>query len=164
MSQLTADRANEVLDYDRETGICTWKVSLSRRTKVGAVAGSLYKNGYLVVSIDGVRRGLHRVIFLMETGAWPPCEIDHCDLNRSNNRWNNLRPATKSQNRGNCPQHKDNKSGFKGVYLDKGRYWCATITVRAKKCYLGTFDTAEEAHAAYLAAAAKGFAEFHRAA
>jgi hypothetical protein len=162
MPQLTAIRARELLDYDRDTGVCVWKVRRSGVT-VG-IAGSLRPDGYVQIQIDGKRYGIHRVIYLMETGEWPHNQIDHRDLDRSNNRWDNIRPATGSQNRANRPTQKNNKSGFKGVDLVKGRYWRATIMVDGKHHHLGLFGTAEDAHAAYVAAAAKWYGEFHRAA
>jgi HNH endonuclease/AP2 domain len=168
MSQLTAARVNEVLNYDRETGVCTWRVATGRRAKTGAIAGSLRPDGYIEIGIDAKRYLIHRVIYLRETGEWPPAEIDHVDLDRSNNRWTNLRPADSFQNKANKPRHKNNKCGFKGVWwhnFKSGRgSWYAMIRIDGKGYYLGSFATAEEAHAAYLAAAVKEFGDFHRAA
>lgn len=89
--------------------------------------------------------------------------VDHRDTNGLNNAWSNLRAATKSQNNANTRTAKNNKAGVKGVMRDKhGRRWVAQIKPGGKSMHLGTFDTQEEASAAYGAAAAKFFGEFAR--
>lgn len=92
-------------------------------------------------------------------------DIDHKDGNPANNRWDNLREATDSQNLANSKLAKNNTSGAKGVWLEKatGR-WNSYITVRGKRIYLGTYDTVAEAGAAYEASARLHFGEFARAA
>ena len=93
------------------------------------------------------------------TGTWPKAEIDHIDRNGLNNRWFNLREASRSQNAGNTKTHTDNKTGFKGVCPNHKRF-SAMINEGGKTKYLGTFDTPEEAHEAYMQAARDLFGEF----
>jgi hypothetical protein len=81
----------------------------------------------------------------------PEHEIDHRDLNRANNCWENLRPATHSQNGQNKDAPATNKSGHKGVSFDKARgKWRATIKVNGVWRQIGRFDDVESAKAAYL--------------
>jgi len=96
------------------------------------------------------------------TSNWPPNVVDHTNLNGEDNRWTNLRLATYSQNAANSFARPSNVP-LKGVTLEKrtGRYF-ARIKINYQNIHLGTFDTAEEAHAAYVAAAQKYFGEFAR--
>lgn len=103
---------------------------------------------------------MHRV--LMKTP--PDMEVDHINGNCiDNRRGSNLRNCTHAQNMANVRIRKDNTSGFKGVYPNKGK-WKAQIRVDGQAIYLGTYATPAEAYAVYLAAAEKHFGEFARAA
>lgn len=158
----------DVLSYDRESGILTWKASPGRRPQwnacwAGKPAGSLMDDGYIRVSIRGQLYGAHRVCWLLETGAWPVGNLNHRDTVRSNNRFDNLRPATRAQNCQNTGISKANTSGFKGVcYNRTAGKWQSQIRKDGKRTYLGLFGTAEEAHAAYCRAATEMHGEFAR--
>lgn len=159
---ITYQRLREVLRYDPETGIFTWLVITSNRVLIGDVAGTL-NDDYLVVQIDGRKYRAHRLAWFYMTGEWPSDQIDHWDLNRANNRWENLRKATNSKNSANTRRPMTNTSGFKGVWLDKPtNKWRAKIQVRGEQRYLGYFDTPESAHHAYVVAATQYFGEFAR--
>jgi hypothetical protein len=91
-----------------------------------------------------------------------PKRIDHADLDKVNNRIQNLRPATNSQNQANTKRRPTNRSGFKGVaWNTNAKLWKAGITVNGKNNHLGYFSTPEEAHEAYCAAAKMIFGDFH---
>lgn len=95
------------------------------------------------------------------TDEWPKREINHINGNRFDTRWDNLREITPSQKRAIAPTR--NKLGVRGVWLkDNGKY-VARINVNAKKIYLGSFETLEEASAAYAEAAKGVFGIFARA-
>lgn len=104
---------------------------------------------------------LHRVLLGLDKGN--PLEGDHVNLETLDNRRCNLRIATHSQNNHNKPIRRDNKSGYKGVGFHKasGR-WRADIRLNGRSKYLGLFDTAEDAYASYLFAAAEMHGEFAR--
>jgi hypothetical protein len=161
---VTAERLRELLSYDPLTGELRWRVATGRRVCIGQIAGSRIPataGYYWQVQIDGVRYSAHRLAFFYMTGKWPGLYIDHRDGNPSNNRWANLREATASHNIANSRRRRDNKSGFKGVHKSR-KGWRSDIEVRRKHICLGTFDTPEEAHAAYVATAIKFFGEFAR--
>ena len=102
---LSHERLKEVLEYDPGTGISTWLVDRTGTARAGARAGCIHKSsGYRVIRIDGKLYREHRVIFFWMTGKWPDKEVDHRDLDKSNNRWHNLREATRSQNNGELPR------------------------------------------------------------
>jgi hypothetical protein len=92
---------------------------------------------------------MHRLILDAPRGI----EVDHRDRNGLNNTKLNLRLANRSQQMWNTGEFKNNTSGYKGVtYLKDRDKYRSRIKVRSKSIHLGTFDTAEEAHAAYIKA------------
>lgn len=161
--KLTHARLTQLLYYDPETGVFTRKTAPTNYVRVGDVAG--YKNpaGYIMIMIDGEDHRAHRLVWLYMTGEWPKDEIDHINGIRDDNRFANLREATKAQNSRNCKTPKSNTSGFKGVYLHKNyNKWAARIRVNKKRKHLGYFDTPEEAYDAYVSAAEVLHGEFAR--
>lgn len=97
------------------------------------------------------------------TGEWPSSSIDHKDLNRGNNKWLNLRLATRSQQNANRPAFNGRFNRFKGVSFHKaaGR-WRAKIDFQRKSIWLGLYDTEEAAYEAYKEAAIRLHGEFAR--
>ena len=96
-------------------------------------------------------------------GEWGRPTIDHRDGDGTNNRWNNLRRASQSQNNANRRRPRSNTSGFKGVSrCRRTGKWIAVIGKRGRMIYLGKFSTPQAAHAAYVAAARKLYGEFAR--
>lgn len=162
----TAERLHELLEYDPDTGLLRWRVARPPRVKVGDVAGSPSSNGYINVQVDGKLYLSHRLIWKMQTGECPPkgTEIDHCDRDTHNNRWSNLRLATRAQNLVNRGVGRNNTSGFRGVSLYRPRNkWRARISHRGRQIVLGYYDTPEEASEAYCQAARELYGEFAEA-
>lgn len=160
-----------LLDYDLGTGVFIWRERSSpahwNSRYAGKTAGSDWNVGnvaYRVIRIFDWPFLGHRLAWLYVTGNWPEHGIDHKDLNGLNNRWDNLRAATKTQNSGNTRLSRSNKTGFKGVSVDRktGKYR-ANISIFGRQTYLGMFVSAEAAHAAYAAAAKAHYGEFARA-
>lgn len=148
---LTADRLRELLNYDPETGVFTWRVS-RKKCRVGAIAGCL-SNGYIAVMLEGRYYRCHRLAWLHFYGVWPSREIDHANRVRSDNRIANLREVSSSQNKQNTPRQKNNTSGFRGVGWHKRiKRFQAQIWVRGKITHLGYFDDPEQGDQAYLCA------------
>lgn len=118
-----------------------------------------------MIGIDGTRYLAHRLAFLYMTGAWPDCDVDHINLDRADNRWGNLRQATRSQNMANGKLRSSNTSGFKGVtWVSRLSKWRAEIVKDGRKKAIGHFATPECAHAAYMAEAGRVFGEYARSA
>lgn len=165
MSQqdLTAERLRSLLSYDRETGLFTRIAKNNRRHVVGEICGYRMSSGYISISVDGVAHLAHRLAYLHEEGRHPAEQIDHCDLNKSNNSWANLREATATQQSHNVAARSTNKCGYKGVSKDRRRNrFCAYISTNGKAKFLGSRATPEEAHALYCAAASATCGEFAR--
>src|SRR3990167_475912 len=147
--ELTADRLRELLHYDPLTGIFKWLVQKGR-VAAGSVAGTSDGNGYVQIRIDGKHYRGQRLAWCYMTGEWPESQVDHEKLNRSDNRWENLREASNAQNTMNQGLRKSNTSGFKGVsWHAAAKAWVANIRLDARTTYLGTFFSPAAAHGAY---------------
>jgi hypothetical protein len=155
---LTSERLRELLDYDPTTGTFVWKVG-RRGHAAGRVAGRIIaRNGYHEIKIDQQYYRGHRLAWLYVYGEWPQ-GLDHVNRVRTDNRIDNLRLATQSQNNANRAMPRHNTSGYKGVSY-KARKWEASIAVRGRTIYLGRFGSALEASAVYQEAAAAYFGDF----
>jgi hypothetical protein len=163
MTSLKAERLREVLSYDPATGIFTRLVNTGN-VHEGDPAGCINKSlGYAMITIDYKRYYAHRLAWLYMTGEWPAAQIDHINMDRADNRWDNLRLATKSQNMSNRGAQSNNTSGIKGVDWDRARIkWRAQICASGRRVCLGRFDTREEAQAAYVIAVEKYHGGFAR--
>lgn len=119
-------------------------------------------NGYRHGRILGKPYLAHRVIWAMTHGRWPEVHVDHKHGDPANNRPDNLRAATRSENNRNM-RPRDGTSRFKGVCFCKqtGR-WMAQSKVGKEQIWLGRHDSEEEAAMAYDAFAADRFGEFAR--
>jgi hypothetical protein len=160
-THITHERLREVLDYNPKTGIFTWKIALSPRANVGGAAGRTDRRGYIRIGIDGKYYQAHRLAWFYINGVWPKNQIDHRNLNPSDNREDNLRDATPSQNGFNRKPHSNNKSGHKGIYWDKreGR-WRAEIRIKRKYAFVKYFDDLQDAIIAHSEAAKLHCGEF----
>ncbi len=160
----TAEMLRAAMHYDPETGIFR-HIKSKRGVAAGAVAGRSSGAGYWQICIDRKYFYAQRLAWLYVTSEWPLFEIDHEDLNKTNNRFSNLRRATDLQNQGNRGANKNNASGIKGVrYLPKTGMWQARITDGGKDRHLGNYSTSEQAARAYATAAQEKFGQFARTA
>jgi hypothetical protein len=165
--KLNAERLRGLLAYTAETGLFTWKVRPGPSRGAGERAGVRTAAGYIQIKIDQRCYRAHRLAWLWMTGEWPPAEIDHKNLDKADNRWGNLRSATRGQNQAN--NYTKNNVGLKGVsrlpdlpgYVRRNPYQ-AVIVSKGRKQHLGMFATAQEAHEAYAAAARAAHGEFAR--
>ncbi|MCR4303214.1 MAG: AP2 domain-containing protein [Gallionella sp.] len=98
---------------------------------------------------------MHRLIM----GNPPGEQIDHIDLNPLNNQRNNLRVASRAQNKANSFGHSNRSAFYKGVRW-VGRKWQAQITINGTTKSLGSFKTQLDAAMAYNNAATKAFGKF----
>jgi hypothetical protein len=164
-SRLTRKRLSELLHYDPLSGEFRWRRRVSRTVFVDDIAGYVDKiNGYRYIAVEYRRYPAHQLAWLYMTGEWCRPIVDHRDTDRANNRWDNLRRATKSANAANRVRHRNNSTGFKGVSFNrKSGTWRAQICKDGRSRWLGTFPTPQAAHEAYVAAARRLFGEFARA-
>jgi hypothetical protein len=94
---------------------------------IGKIAGTI-SEGYVVIWIEGRFYRAHRLAHFYMTGEWPPADIDHKRRDRTDNRWEEIRPATRSQNFCNAKIRKNNTSGCKGVSWHKAsQKWRARV-------------------------------------
>ncbi|AVX04196.1 hypothetical protein MXMO3_01670 [Maritalea myrionectae] len=156
MSELTQKELFSIIKYDPETGILTWAQDRGSNARKGQKIGSQTEYGYVVFVINGRRYRAHRIAFLYMTGRWPAECVDHINGIRHDNRWENLREASKAENCRNASKRRDNSSGYKGVSHHKatGKFQ-AQIRVNKKNTNLGIFPTAKEAFSAYCVASRK---------
>lgn len=138
----------EIFEY--KDGNLYWKKTSSNRVKVGQKAGSEDNKGYRRIRVFGKDYLAHRLIFFYHHG-WLPQFVDHKDTNPRNNRIENLRPLTHSQNIANG-RSTTSSSGYRGVTSLKNGKFIAQVMKNYKNHHLGQFDSAEEAHQAYLRA------------
>ena len=156
-SNLTAERLREIVSYDPSTGTMR---SIVPRPKIpaGSIIGHKRPDGYSIAWVQRRRYYVHRLIWFYVTGEWPKQHIDHIDGDPSNNRFENLRDVTRTANQQNQRRaHCSNRnSGLLGSHWHAQRnYWVAHISIDNRTKYLGHFQTAKEAHEAYLSAKRK---------
>lgn len=146
-SLINQDYLNHLLDY--KDGNLFWKNPILRsKMKPGEKAGTLTQDGRLTITIHSKIFAAHRLIFLMHHN-WLPKEIDHVDTNPLNNKIENLRPATRSENSSNRGLMRNNTSGVKGVSWHKySNKWEASCQINKKRVKLGCFVSIEEAEKA----------------
>jgi len=150
-STLTAQRLREVLDYDRVTGVFRWRASRGP-AKGGDMAGCIGKDGYRRICVDWHDYLASRLAWLYVHGCWPENEIDHKNTITGDDRLQNLRDVTSTWNKQNKRRARtDNKLGMLGV-SPNGKNFGASIGINGGRKWLGTFETPEAAHTAYVVA------------
>lgn len=147
-----------LFDYDRENGELYWKErpredfvsdhahSMRNGRYAGRKAGRVNKMGRKQVQYDGKKYYVHRIVWLLENKELPKRNIDHIDGNPLNNKIENLRDVTVSDNQKNSKTYKSNTSGRVGVYWHKSsKKWQAIIKSNGKYIYLGLFKNINDA-------------------
>lgn len=161
---ITHERLKEVLSYSPVTGEFIWLCATARKITPGDKAGTLSKStGYFYITIDNVRHAAHRWAWFYMSGEMPKDQIDHINCDRTDNRFDNLREATLTENNRNRSRRKTNTSGHKGVYwhIAAGK-WAASICVDCRTLHLGLFTDIEEAARVRRAAENEHFGKFAR--
>lgn len=174
--ELTAEILRQRVDYDPETGAFTWRPhpgsANAHRAWDAQWAGKVVTvrccvaplqnaKSYGIVRVLGKWYGQHRLAWLWMTGEWPIAEIDHKDGNPLNNRFANLRSASRSQNQANKKAMSNNLLGIKGVYKHRRRY-VAQINAGGKHTYLGSFKCPTAASIAFTKAHKAAHGKFSR--
>jgi len=153
MANLTQAQANELFEYN--DGSLLWKNRANNLKHCSKNAGHLDNDGYLRTRVNGKLYLNHRIIFLMKNGYFPKI-VDHIDGNKLNNKIENLRKATKSQNSLNKKTRVDSRSGIKNVYWYKPtEKWKVAISINQKRKHIGYFENLELAELVALEASNK---------
>jgi hypothetical protein len=157
---MTPEGLRQELHYNPETGEFKRRKS-GGGVLAGARAGGLDAYGHRTISVMGTRYRSARLAVFYMTGAWPKDDVDHINGDRDDDRWENLRLATRSQNLANMRAR--GKSGVKGAcWVEAKGRWKSQIRVDGKNRHLGYFDTVEDAANAYRDAALRHHGEFAR--
>jgi hypothetical protein len=162
---LTQNYLKEVLEYNAGQGQFYWikKTSSKSRIKVGVIAGNLNIDGYRRIKICGKKYQEHLLVWFYNYGYFPIKVLDHIDGNPSNNRLENLRECSQSENNRNKGIAVNNTTGFRGVtYCKKTKKFKSTACLNGKKIHLGYFSTGEEASLVCEAATKDLHGEFYR--
>lgn len=161
---ISHQRVRDLLDYDEETGVFTWRQRVGN-VAAGTRAGSILSCNRRQLEVDGISIKTSRLAWFYVTGEWPSRNLDHKDCNSLNDAFQNLRECSQTQNQGNRRRPSNNSSGYKGVhYCNTNKTYLARVRFKGKCFCLGSFDDPEKAHAAYVAKARELFGEFARAA
>jgi len=164
---VTQETVRDLLHYDPNTGIFTWryrdrkycasdKAQKIWNTRYAGKKAGFFHEEYIKIKIFYYNFAAHRLAILYVTGSLPSMDVDHIDRNKSNNRFENLREVSKfvnQQNRFN--PRSDSRTQIIGAQKSGGKNskkFYSRIRVNGKYHHLGTFDTAEQAGAAYLSA------------
>jgi hypothetical protein len=137
--KLNKEYLHQLFDY--KDGELYWKIKRSNKTNVGDKAGSLGKSSsgiYYKVMIDYKSYNLHQIIFLYFFD-YIPSYVDHIDKNTLNNKIENLREATCSQNMWNVGKIITNKSGYKNIHFEHNK-WVVRFRVNGEKKYFGRYE------------------------
>lgn len=134
----------------------------SQTYRIGKKTGTFNKSGYRIVMYNGIQFMMHRVIFLMHHGYLPEC-IDHIDRNKSNNKIENLRACTFSQNALNRRLHKNADTKYYGLIFmnyNKQPKYIVKLSVNGKAKFFGSYISIIEAILVYNREAVRYHGEF----
>lgn len=161
INHIDVEKVRELLDYNAETGVITWRNNWKGGVKAGDVAGYKHHTGYLMMGFMGKYVQMHRIAWCHYYGEQPKECIDHINCDRTDNRVANLRQASYNDNNKNASIRKDNTSGYKGVSWDasKGK-WVASVMHNKKTYRVGSFSDPEAAYEARCKLAASLHKEF----
>ena len=144
---ITQDRLKELLYYNPDNGLFTWKkLKTKNKVRVGDIAGykTNLRGNYIDIRLDGKLYKAHRLAYLYMKGEFPDDVIDHIDGDGTNNIFQNLRDVKQRYNTRNTRIGENNKTGIIGIYIAKGKY-VAQIKLNDRTKHLGTFNSLEEA-------------------
>lgn len=159
-TKITQERLKELFEY-REDGTFMRKVSTSNRVKAGDTVGWKTCGGkYIGLTVNGKTTYMHRMVFLYHHGHLPQY-IDHIDGDGTNNKIENLREATQSQNLCNIKRKSNNKSGVKNViWCASNKKWGVFLKVNGKQTYFGVYPDLELAELVAIEAREKHQGQF----
>jgi hypothetical protein len=160
---MTLEDLESRLWYSPEKG--EWRrFAVKGGNTISSIAGYKHRTGYIYIGVCSRYYAAHRLAWFYMTGEWPSRHIDHVNGDPSDNRWENLRLCTVSQNSQNRRRAIVNKTGYKGVSIHRetGKFRARIFLGRRVSKSLGLYATAHEASLAYEKAAKELFGMFAR--
>jgi hypothetical protein len=156
MFMTTLKYLKSILRYAPDEGAFYWLVDNKHpKARKGMKAGRINALGRAQIGVNKKQIFTHKLVWLFETGKWPTDMLDHINGNPLDNRFCNLRLSNHILNGQNQRAHRPNNksSHLLGVSWHKlNNKYIAKIKINGKPKHLGYFNTAEEAHAAYVTA------------
>ncbi len=154
---LSFDELRSILNYDPETGLWSWRNPKAiNKAPIAQSAGTISVHGYRIITYRGRKYRSARLAWLYMTGNWPSEEIDHENRDTTDDRWINLREASRSQNALNRDVQGNNSSGLRGIHFDCERgKWFVQVKVKGINHFIGRYDEVDEAVVARNAAVAE---------
>ena len=152
----------QLLHYDAPTGIFRWRFCKNRHMQPWDIAGVPTKRqGYIKIMINRKSYLAHRLAWLYVTGSMPKSHIDHINGDKADNRIQNLREADNATNHWNEPLRSTNKSGHKGVWMNKNtKKWQTGLRFNGVQVSAGIFENLEDAASAIRALREKCHGEY----
>jgi hypothetical protein len=145
--------------FKSQRAYSTWNSRFAGKTALS----SKHAHGYLIGPVLGKMRKAHRVAWALETGQWPVGDLDHINGCRADNRFANLREATRSENMFNCKSHRDSTSRFRGVsWNEADKRWVVGVSVNGRRKHIGRYADEVDAAKAFNDAATKYYGQFAR--
>lgn len=138
---LSQERLKELVSYNPDTGTLYWNTA--RKGVAKGLAGCTRKGGYSVIRIDGALYLSHRIIFFLVKDEWPVEFIDHINGDKSDNRWNNLRCASPSEN--GCNRLLTSQGVYEIVRKGRPGVWFSPVIEKDGRKYSSTFRKKEDA-------------------
>jgi len=144
ITDITADYARQLLNYNPETG--RLRRVLTSGQLSNRYADSQKRNGYRYVKLKGRRYAAHQLVWLLHYGVAPCGIVDHVNRDRQDNRVTNLRVVTAAENAQNAGIRADNASGYRGVCWHKRtKTWQVRIRAQGEHKFVGHFRVLSEA-------------------
>lgn len=157
---ITLARLKSALNYDKDSGVFTWKSDRSNQVRSGDVAGYSDGDGYLKITIDGEDYRAHRLAWFYSYGKWP-IMIDHKNRDRNDNRLCNLRECTPVENARNRKVQGNSTSGVPGVIWNKlEKKWKVSAKIKGVRYCIGTFKDLQSAISARVDFCEKHYGDF----
>ena len=157
MTEITQEYLLKNIRYCNQSGRLYW-IRTKQGRKIEVPIGKLRRDGRRELMLDYNKYLTAHVVWMIHYGVWPKAtklEVDHINQDKGDDRIENLRLATHSENNHN----KYAGSAYRGVYK-RGNKWRAMIGVNKRHIHLGYFYSKEEARLAYEKAALEYFNEF----
>lgn len=147
MPHLTQSQVREIFEYREDGNLLRKEACGGRGNLAGRVIGTKPKmtrsNRYSITKIHGEHWCVHKLIYLYHHG-YVPKQLDHINGDASDNRIENLREASSSENMMNRRIFSNNNSGHKGVSWSKSHNkWFVYMNVNKVRKNFGYYDDLE---------------------